>query len=137
MLQRVYLISCPNPDCGDTIVLPRQSPLGIFEHPQRRPTDEWPIDYLCSYCGQLFSLPAEEIRLEGVETLGQMPLSETLRQYEFSNDHRHSPRFYRIYSKALSRVSEETLIEGMLKPTGKWEPEHGEPHFVGVTQLLH
>jgi len=31
-------------------------------------------------------------------------------------------------------VPVKTLIDGMLKPTGKWLPEHGEPVFLGATQ---
>ena len=129
MLQRVYCVHCPHPKCGDTIVLPRQSPLGTFEYPHCQPTGEWPIDYLCIYCAQVFSFPVEAIHLEGVEALDQsLPY---LWRYVFSSDDMHSVRKYWIYAKSLRPKSEEELIEGILKPTGKWKPEHGKPRLVG------
>ena len=131
MLQHVYSVHCPN--CGDTIFLPRQSQLGIFEHPQCQPTDEWPIDFQCTHCALVFSCPAEAIHLEGGEALDRsLPY---LWKYEFATADAHSIHRYSIYAKAAMRRLEGVLIEGMLKPTGKWKSEHGEPHFVGFYPL--
>jgi hypothetical protein len=77
----------------------------------------------------VFSLPVEEIHLEGVEARGQS--QPYLWKYEFSSDDMHLVRTYSIYAITLMRRDQKTLIEGMLKPTGKWKPEHGEPRFVG------
>jgi hypothetical protein len=63
-----------------------------------------------------------------------MAPSEILRRFDFSNAPTEPLRYYWIYSKAFPRVPVKTLIDGMLKPTGKWLPEHGEPVFLGATQ---
>lgn len=131
MIESVYLVLCPR--CGDTIVLPRQSQLGTFEHPHCQPKDEWPIDYLCIYCVQVFSLPVEAIHLQGVEARDQN--QPYLWKYEFANDDTHLQRLYWIYAKGLLRASAEELTERMLKPTGKWKPEHGDPRYVGFYPL--
>lgn len=133
MIQRVYCVHCPHPKCLDTIVLPHQSQLGKFEYPHCQPTDEWPIDYLCIYCGLSSSFQVEAIHLEGVEARDQsLPY---LWRYDFSSDDTHSTRRYWIYAKGLLRRDSKTLIEEMLKPTGKWKEEHGEPRFVGANPL--
>src|SRR5258708_39589563 len=41
------------PCCGRPNFLPHRSPLGIFEHLESPPTDEWPITFLCITHGQL------------------------------------------------------------------------------------
>src|ERR1017187_9673367 len=45
-IAQVFLFRCP--DCADSILLPRQSLLGIYEgqHYQRNPLN-WPIAFLC------------------------------------------------------------------------------------------
>ena len=46
----VYCGNCRNP-----IVLPHQSPLGIFQSLENQATDEWPASFLCPVCGLEFS----------------------------------------------------------------------------------
>jgi hypothetical protein len=134
MLQNVYFVRCPNPKCEETIALPRQSQLGTFEYPHCQPTDEWPIDFQCISCASVFFVPVEAIHLGGIEERHRsLPY---LWRYEFATVDTHSIRKYSIYAKALMRRSNDVLIEGMLKPTGKWKPEHGDPRFVGFYPLL-
>lgn len=49
------------PFCRKSIVLPHQSPLGIFRGLEHQPTDEWPADFLCPFCGRVFSCSDEHI----------------------------------------------------------------------------
>jgi hypothetical protein len=49
------------PSCHKSIVLPHQSPLGIFQGLENQPTGEWPATFLCPVCGQVFSCSDEEI----------------------------------------------------------------------------
>jgi hypothetical protein len=49
------------PSCQKAIVLPHQSPLGIFQDHENLPTDEWPADFLCPFCGLVFACSDEEI----------------------------------------------------------------------------
>jgi hypothetical protein len=44
-IAHVFLFCCP--DCGDSILLPRQSPLGIYEGQHYRQSVDWPIAFLC------------------------------------------------------------------------------------------
>ena len=50
-MDQVY---CENRRCRKPIVLPHQSPLGIFQGSVNQPTDEWPASFLCPACGQVF-----------------------------------------------------------------------------------
>ena len=54
-------VYCPNQECGKPIVLPHQSPLGIFQGSADQPTDEWPAAFLCPACGQRFSCSVDMI----------------------------------------------------------------------------
>ena len=47
--------------CGHSILLPRQSPLGIFQGLESHPTGEWPAIFLCSFCGQFFVCSHEDV----------------------------------------------------------------------------
>ena len=47
-------VYCENRQCRNPIVLPHQSPLGIFQGFADQPTDEWPATFLCPSCGQVF-----------------------------------------------------------------------------------
>jgi hypothetical protein len=129
MLQRVYLLECPNQDYRDPIMLPPQSRLGRFAYPQRQPTAEWPIDYRCRECGLVSRFSAELIRLEGVEAQDR----SSLWIFEFSSDHERSARLHWIYSKMPSRsIPEEELINHFLFPTRTWKEDYGMPPFVGT-----
>ena len=46
----VHFVEC---HCGHYTVLPRQSPLGMYEDLDYRPTVEWPATFLCIGCGRL------------------------------------------------------------------------------------
>lgn len=52
-------------------VLPRQSPLGIYEDGRYRAKDKWPIDYLCWQHGQMCSVGLPAIHLD---TVPELPL---------------------------------------------------------------
>ena len=52
-------------------VLPRQSPLGIYEDGRYRATDKWPIDFLCWQHGQMCLVGPPAIRLD---TVPELPL---------------------------------------------------------------
>jgi hypothetical protein len=69
---------CPNPGCGTPIVLPRQSPVGMFpgllSHPTDKPTA---ATFLCTVCGQLFECSPEAFPPHRIEIRSpdqQLPL---------------------------------------------------------------
>jgi hypothetical protein len=143
MLQRVYFLRCLNPDCGDTIVLPRRSRLGVFELPLCQPTEEWPIDYRCTYCGHASRLEADAIRSGTVEAGDQNPDTENLCCYEFSSDQtRSSPQdaaelngagSHRLYAKGLIRASGDELVE-LIRDRASGD-DSLKPRFVGVQPI--
>jgi hypothetical protein len=49
------------PYCRKAIALPHQSPLGIFQDHESQPTDEWPADFLCPFCGLVFACSFDKI----------------------------------------------------------------------------
>jgi hypothetical protein len=135
LMQRLYLLYCPNFDCRDQIFLPRRSQLGIFEHPHNQPTDIWPIKYRCHRCGQWSDFQAEEIRLEGVEVQVQNLQKDVLWRYNFSSGQGNSERRYWLYMKAAPSWTAEQIVERLLIPSGMWEESHGKPEFLRIGQL--
>jgi hypothetical protein len=67
--RRVFLRECPG--CHGPIVLPRQSPLGIYEGQSYRPTDRRPARFLCIRDGQVREMWVTEFRLEDYTGLDQ------------------------------------------------------------------
>jgi len=49
------------PACRKPIVLPHQSPLGMFQSLGEQTEDGWPADFLCPVCGQEFSCSSATI----------------------------------------------------------------------------
>src|SRR5271170_3406844 len=132
MIQRVYVLRCPDLACNDPIVLPHQSRLGIFAYPQCQPTGEWPIDYRCCECGLVSKIPLYKIRLETFEAQGRNQLFVV----SFSSDHARSMRMHWLYSKLPPRsISAEELISEFLIPTRTWKEEYGPPRFEGIHQI--
>src|SRR5271163_1544878 len=129
MMQSLYVIPCPTPGCEDYIFLPRQSLLGRFDNLQNRPTDDWPIKYLCQHCGQWFDHPAEVIRHQGVPVQAQNLVQDILVRYDFLSGPMNSLRRYWLYTKATLPWSQEQLVEHLLKPSGMWRESHGEPRY--------
>ena len=83
LMQRVHVITCL--ECGDSTPLPHRSLLGIFEHPHCKPSDIWPISYLCSECERLSVHSAEAIHPLGVEVRVQSLQAYRLVCYEYEN----------------------------------------------------
>jgi hypothetical protein len=115
MMQRLFVLHCPG--CQETIVLPRRSLLGTCGHLQYRPTDIWPLTYLCQYCGLVSELQAEAIRLESVEAPDQSQHSESLWSFEFSCGRANYERHLTIYTKGLKGGAQRDVIGNVLGRT--------------------
>jgi hypothetical protein len=59
--------------CANPIVLPHQSPLGIFQGLRDQPTDEWPANFLCPLCGHRFVCSVDMI-----QTSAPVPVPDSL-----------------------------------------------------------
>ena len=81
-----------------SIALPRQSPLGIYEHLSYRPTSAWPATCLCINCGRLFDNLEPDARFAQLELPDQgLPLPD-LWQFEFECDRQSCERLRDIYT---------------------------------------
>lgn len=109
---RLYVITCPYRDCRESIVLPRQSLLGRFEHPQCQPSDIWPITYLCSRCKTLSEYSAEMIHPVAVEVPPQNLSDGTLVCHEF--DREDDGTKMRIFSRIDLSGSQGAVLERLL-----------------------
>ncbi len=127
MLQRVYLIICP--ECGESIPLPRRSLLGTFEHPLRQPTDIWPITYLCSECESLSVHKEQMIRLQGIEAPVQNQSAYRLWCCEF--DKEGVSEKTRVFSRiARSAKDIQDFVESIRRHTEIPRESHLIRHFV-------
>jgi hypothetical protein len=136
-IQNVYTFRCPNPNCTDYFVLPRQTHLGKFDDQSSPSKDIWPILYLCLCCEQLSEVPAQAICQERVETQGQYRLV----RYDFSSDQSGSLQHFGIYTKekrggiadqAIRQQDARGAIEYVLKPSGLWDKSYGERIEVSI-----
>ena len=60
LVRDAYRFPCPL--CKVSIILPRRSPLGIYEGQQCQPTSEWPIQLLCILRGRVCKCIGENLR---------------------------------------------------------------------------
>lgn len=115
-MQRVFEIACS--ECHVATVLPRRSLLGIFEHPQRQPSDAWPINYLCSECGHLSERVHAPLHPVGIEFPVHNLPDYRLVCYEFEkqNDKKKTLVFSRIFPtlRAEEDLAESIRIAGNL-----------------------
>lgn len=58
--------------CGRQIVLPRQSPLGIYSGLLYQPMAMWPSGVVCPLAGKVFVYSVEEIELTAIQMLARM-----------------------------------------------------------------
>lgn len=139
-IQNVYLIRCPNPECRDYNVLPRQILLNKFGGLLGPTIDIWPITYLCQRCGQTSEVPYESIRQENAETHGHNQLV----RYDFSSGQSGSSKHFRIYCKETQPFRTDgdiypeeagQAIERVLKPSGLWKDSYGDRIYVSIEPL--
>jgi hypothetical protein len=138
-IQRVYLIHCPNDQCPDYAILPRQSHLGRFDEAEVPATDIWPITYFCQCCRHTSEVPFEKICLENAETQNH----DQIVRYDFSNGQQNSLVRFQIYTKEiypsnLDKIYEQDAIEAIeriLIPSGLWQDSYGKPEYVGIDRM--
>jgi hypothetical protein len=104
--QRVDVLYCP---CGEQIVLPRQTPLGISGDRHYQPMNGWPLTYLCPYCGRLSEHSPHTVQRVGVEAMVPSPYSETLWSVEFECAHENCGTRHAIYTKQRVVASEDSV----------------------------
>src|SRR5208282_6844950 len=73
-------VECP--ECHDSIVLPRQSPLGRFDGQADPSKGAWPAEFLCSSCGHGFFSKRERQR----PMLTLLAESSLLLRVEYTSD---------------------------------------------------
>jgi hypothetical protein len=66
-----------------TFVLPRRSPLGIFDDPQNQPKGSWPIIFLCLPHRHACEVTLDTIHPDSVQTVAQGLHEASLWQIEF------------------------------------------------------
>ena len=92
----VHLGCC---NSGRSIALPRQTPLGIYEHLSYQHTAEWPATFLCISCGRLFE-DSEQTSVRFAQQVlpaQSLPLPDLWR-IEFECDHENCGKLSTIYT---------------------------------------
>ncbi len=100
--------------CRNSTLLPRQSPLGIYEGQRYQPMGAWPIAFLCRPCGQVYDRFAEEIysRLP-VQKVGQRQ-GQILWEIEVICAHGSCELMTPIYTKYHAADNEDLVIDLLL-----------------------
>jgi len=115
------------------IVLPRRSPLGIFDDPQSLPTDKWPITFLCLPHRHMCAVPVEAIRLDTAQIAAPSTYEVCLWQIEFECVRENCGLRQTIYTRyspdakpsdvesALQDASHVIACKGGHRAVLKWE----------------
>jgi hypothetical protein len=131
MSRLVFLRECQS--CHQPIVLPRQSPLGIYEGQRYLPTDKWPITFVCIRDGQVRVLWVEEFHPEELMDLGQQ--SEVLWEIVCECGHRDCVRPHTIYTTCLPNVPKQDVANALYR--ANLTIACGSHDFQKVRKLMH
>src|SRR5579863_6738763 len=107
---RVSIPSVKCLGCGRSNYLPHRSPLGIFQHPESRPTDVWPITFVCTSCGKVsahYSPPDDH-----GGPAGSLP---DLWQVECQCDHENCGKHHDIYTTYNSGFPKEAVRQRLVQ----------------------
>ena len=126
MLQYRDAYRFPCPLCGVSIVLPRQSPLGIFLGQQCQPTVEWPIKLLCILHGRVCVCSADNFHRDVAELPGQDQQMASLWQIDCACGHESCRRHSSIYTWWPGNVVSSDIVNAAIAavPTIACTPEH-------------
>ena len=120
------------------IVLPRRSPLGIFDDPQNQPKGKWPITFLCLLHRHECEVPVEAIRLDTVQIASPGIREVCLWQIEFECARENCGLLQTIYTRysrdakpsdverALQDASHAIACKGGHRAFVRWETLHVE-----------
>ena len=111
-----YFLECL---CGEeTIVLPSQSPLGIYEGLQYRPTGVWPIELVCTRLGRQFERSRQDIQFKGtLSKEGQNKHSPVLWQIERKCGRERCPKSHAIFLWYAGDATQEEIGSEILRAT--------------------
>jgi hypothetical protein len=103
----VYFLRCPIE--SESILLPRRSPLGIFDGEVCLPTDIWPLEVLCPECELGFSCPVGLIHPG--EMLDHVIETRSLFRIPYTYIHNNSEVRREIYTALSTRDPKESVLE--------------------------
>src|ERR1700722_6365933 len=98
--------------CGKPIVLPRQSPLGIFQNLENPSTYSWTIDLLHHLCGRVFSYSEQDVD-DPVVTKVQTSHVDDLLRVEYEDAQGNSQTRKILYATCPAGSPVETERERM------------------------
>jgi hypothetical protein len=113
----VFLFRCPL--CGESIVLPRQSPLGKYEGQQYLTTPMWPITFLCKKHGQSCECSVDKIDLEPIQRPDPPPHWETLWEIEAECVHGNCGLRHVIYAKYSPDGTSASVVQSFLATSAR------------------
>jgi len=112
-VQWLFVARCPA--CGESIVLPRQSPLGMYESQQYLPSPMWPIAFLCNRHAQVCECSAATIDLDPVQRPNQSQPGISLWEIEVECAHSNCGLPHYIYAKYRPDKTAQDVVERLLK----------------------
>ncbi len=123
-IRRVGKLPCGEIEHG--FVLPRQSPLGIFDDQQSQPKGTWPIAFLCLPHGLAWQVTPDMIHLDTVQTVPPGLHEASVWQVEYECAHNNCGRHWTIYTKHSTDADPDYVVLRVLNanPTIQCEGEH-------------
>lgn len=110
----VFQFSCPL--CEESVVLPRESPLGTYEGQRYLTKGMWPINFLCFRHKQV-SVCSPDIRLETMFVLSQQINLAALWEIVSECGRENCGRHHAIYTKYLEDATPQDVIDILLEAT--------------------
>lgn len=115
--QWVFQFRCPQ--CGESILLPRRSPLGIYEGQQYLTTPMWPITLLCRLRVPVYECLADGIDLDPVYRPDPSLPKICLWEIEAECAHEGCRLRHCIYAKYQPDKTTQDVIGSVLKANPK------------------
>jgi len=110
-------LQCPY--CQETILLPRQSPLGIYVGLEYRATPVWPLALVCIRSEQWFEGKVAMIRQASQEIADQDRHSPVLWEIDCGCDRENCPNTHAIYAWYHGDAEESETKRGIMRANPK------------------
>lgn len=109
------------PGCHEReqIVLPRQSPLGIYEGQKYQPMAGWPAMFLCLRHGRVSLHWPDNVHSEEVEVSAQDQPQPALWQIDFQHDQENCGKLHTIYTTCSVAYSEADIANRITRTNPK------------------
>ena len=110
MNQTIPVLEFDCPLCGESIILPRQSPLGVYGGVACEPSGRWPLKFLCTARGLFCEVPSAAIRRGTTPMWSIDQHAGSFWEIECPCSQKNCGRHHAIYTKFSGNATEREVV---------------------------